>query len=92
MPKIARVGRDYFVTWAAARVPIGAALGLGLTDVRPYGAFVDPSGRMLGPPEPLKTRFRGPTKLFTFPNGDAGWIDDVSGAAHLDLVRVAQGP
>ncbi len=92
LPKIAHFGPDHlFVVWAEYDdVPTDPEQHYypGLDEVRFTAAITDLDGAIVVGPEPIEASYRGLSRLVNHPDGDIGWVSDVSGEIEIFRIRI----
>lgn len=84
LPKAGLLDEGYFVAYSRL---VGTKTQQDYSNIV-YGLMVNAQGKILEPETKLKMPMRRRTRMFTFPNGDLGWISDVSEVDALYVVRV----
>ena len=92
IPRIQPLGDDLLIAWAVdesghspdkAWYPVTGDMVTHLTVIRKDGTTKIA-------PFPVPARIRGATRLFQFPNGDVGWVNDATGEpSNMEIVRIA---
>lgn len=92
IPRIQPLGQNLLLAWAvdgSGNSP-QRAWNPVTGDMKTQLAVVDPDGEILVPAFYVPARIRGATRLFQFPNGDVGWINDATAQARqMEIVRIS---
>tara|TARA_B100001939_G_scaffold348121_1_gene372817 strand:- start:8813 stop:10753 length:1941 start_codon:yes stop_codon:yes gene_type:complete len=92
IPRIHPLGDKFLLVWAvdtSGKTPDKAWFPT-TAEMKTQIALVNEDGSISVNPFDVPATIRGANRLFRFPNGDAGWINDVTGdAKKMEIVRVS---
>ena len=92
IPRIIPFGQSMLLVWAVDKGGNDSFKGWfpRMDQMQTQLCIIDRNGSVQKAPFNIKARIRGATRLFSFPNGDAGWVNDLgTNPGSLEIVRVS---
>ncbi|MDH5682677.1 MAG: hypothetical protein OEZ36_13890, partial [Spirochaetota bacterium] len=86
--KIIRYGKNYLILWGQIKSDIKSGKWLSQKNTSLMAKVVTSKGKTIVKSQQLLYNFRGATKIFNYPNGDIGWINDSYSLNAFEPIRL----